>query len=75
MCATHQIQFVLVAEFFDFLRAKYNGDAPVLIVVPAGPRVIALTRVGPQQVAHETFLWHICWPLNLSNLVHIGQGG
>lgn len=50
---------------------KSEGHSPLIL----SPSDDLLVGVSPQQVTEETGIWHICWPWDAPDLVHMVELG
>lgn len=66
MCATYEINAVRLIECRDHVRAEQIAGA-AWTHAPAND----LLRVGPEQVAHGTFVWHLLFAIDRPNLIYI----
>lgn len=63
--SAYEIQIVLLQKCFNYVLAKHEGDASLVLA----PAACVLIRVGPEKVAEQATIWDIRWPLNLSDLI------
>jgi len=61
-----QVKVVFVQKFGDDFGAECERDAAVVL----SPSHRLLVRVGPQQVAQQTLIWHVRRTHDTPNLLH-----
>jgi hypothetical protein len=69
MCPTDKIQVMSVQEFTDDVGSEGEADTSVVF----SPTVDVFVRIGPQQVAQQTCVWHVCRPHDAPDLLHTLQ--
>ena len=69
MCTAYEIDAVRVIELSDNVRAEQVASAS-WTYAPADD----FFRVGPQEIAHGTFVWYFLFTIDCSNLIQILNG-
>lgn len=66
MGPTYEVHVVFVEELCDHVGAEREGDAAVVLA----PAQHVFVRVGPQQVAQQALVGHVCGAHDPSHLLH-----
>merc|ERR1740120_184428 len=69
MCPHHQIKIVFLEKALHDVRAEQKGDTAVVL----GPTSDVFVGIRPQEIAQEAGIRHICWSLNLLDLLNALQ--
>lgn len=48
-------------EFFEGIRTEKVTDASLQVLLES---LVALSGIGPQQVADYARIWNLCWPID-----------
>merc|ERR1712187_160523 len=67
MCSNDEIHILFLEKAAYDVWSKYERNTTVIFL----PTCNVLVGVGPQKIANQTCVWHVCWADKPTNLIHV----
>lgn len=61
MGTADEVQVIDLQKFFKGIRTEKVTYASLQVLLES---LVALSRIGPQQVADYARIWDLCWPID-----------
>ena len=66
MSTTYEIHIVSIEELGNNISAESKRDTTIVLT----PSLHVLVWIGPEEIAQEAGIWHICGPHDTPDLLH-----